>query len=76
VEETCTPYALLAFMYCQFTLLSIEGQNYDSAPHGADAEVILLLAVDNTKYLTYFETRGEVEKLSLGSEVDKRCTFP
>jgi hypothetical protein len=27
-------------MYCQFTLLSIEGQNYDSAPHGADAEVI------------------------------------
>jgi hypothetical protein len=55
VEETCTPYALLAFMYCQFTLLSIEGQNYDSAPHGADAaEVILLLAVDNHTILDIF----------------------
>jgi hypothetical protein len=32
--------------------------------------------VATTQYLTYFETRREVEKLSLGSEVDKRCTFP
>ncbi len=54
MEETCTPYALLAFMYCQFTLLSIEGQNYDSAPHGADAEVILLLAGGNHTILDIF----------------------